>query len=240
MRFLRVLGTKGFSKPHGCLSDTPTYKQVPWKGTGGVQLATGGRGSGLERPGAGPWQFPAEEDAQPTAHSPPAAPGARHPRWGSLREEAGGYQAPTAGATAAARRYGPRGPPRHGGAASELFRAAGPGTATPWPGSGLPVAAMRARLHSNKAPFAPGDAAARITWRGRVLKGPAGENDAGGGGAAGPVPPGRPALPRGAPAVPNRLAWRGPRGGGRRRQQDGVRPSAVGPAGRGCPGLRGR
>ncbi|XP_052659067.1 tetratricopeptide repeat protein 19, mitochondrial isoform X2 [Harpia harpyja] len=33
---------------------------------------------------------------------------------------------------------------------------------------------MRARLHSNKAPFAPGDARARITWRGRVLKGPAG------------------------------------------------------------------
>uniref|UniRef100_A0A663FDV9 Tetratricopeptide repeat domain 19 n=1 Tax=Aquila chrysaetos chrysaetos TaxID=223781 RepID=A0A663FDV9_AQUCH len=33
---------------------------------------------------------------------------------------------------------------------------------------------MRARLHSNKAPFAPGDAPARITWRGRVLKGPAG------------------------------------------------------------------
>lgn len=178
-----------------------------------------------------------------TAHPPPPPPGPTT-RAGDL---SGKRPSPTRPRQRQPRRLlaaaVPGDPHGHGGAASELFRAAGPGTATPWPGSGLPVAAMRARLHSNKAPFAPGDAPARITWRGRVLKGPAGKKDAGGGGAAGPVPSGRPALPRWAPAVPNRVAWRGPRGGGRRRrrrQEDGVRPSAVGPAGRGCPGLRGR
>lgn len=147
-------------------------------------------------------------------------------------------QSPAAGVQLAppAPRRGPRSLPRYSGAASELFKAAGPGTAALGPGLPVPAPPWR-HVSIATGALCPTWRKAHITWLVRALKGPA-ENDAGGGAAASPGSFVCPALSRGPPAAPGRLARWGQRGRGQR--QDGVWAAAMGPAGRRCSGLPGR